>query len=89
VTKDNATGVTCGVCHNIHDMTDGKYAETFSTGIFNKTTWSEVSNAKLSFFNATASIAAGTDIFDTLFHLLCYTPARILVEKIQAMVLQQ
>ena len=26
VTKANATGVSCGVCHNIHDMTDNKYA---------------------------------------------------------------
>jgi len=62
----NATGVSCGVCHNIHDMTDSKYADTFSNGKFVADTWSEVANAKLSFFNATASIAAGTDIFDTL-----------------------
>jgi len=34
VTMDNATGVSCGVCHNIHNMTDSKYAETFSEGIF-------------------------------------------------------
>ncbi len=62
----NATGVSCGVCHNIHDMTDSKYAQTFSNGIFNPTAWSEVADAKLSFFNATASLAAGTDIFDSL-----------------------
>ena len=62
----NATGVSCGVCHNIHDMTDSKYADTFSNGNFVADTWSEVANAKLGFFNATASIAAGTDIFDTL-----------------------
>ena len=40
--------------------------QTFSEGNFNATTWSEVADSKLSFFNATASIAAGTDIFDTL-----------------------
>jgi formate-dependent nitrite reductase cytochrome c552 subunit len=62
----NATGVSCGVCHNIHDMTDSKYAATFSQSTFNATTWSEVANAKLAFFNATASIAAGTDVFDDL-----------------------
>ncbi|HMB44206.1 MAG TPA: cytochrome c3 family protein, partial [Candidatus Methanoperedens sp.] len=55
VTIANATGVSCGVCHNIHDMTDNKYAATFSEGIFNATTWSEVADSKLSFFNATAS----------------------------------
>lgn len=66
VTKDKAIGVSCGVCHNIHDMTDNKYAATFSQGNFDAATWSEVSNAKLGFFNATASIAARTAIFDTL-----------------------
>ncbi len=77
VTEENATGVSCGVCHNIHDMTDEKYAETFSEGIFNAATWSEVADSKLSFFNATASfmsltggstgtLTAGNDIFDTL-----------------------
>src|SRR5659263_161793 len=77
VTAANATGVSCGVCHNIHDMTDNKYAATFSKGNFNATTWSEVADSKLSFFNATASyisltggstgtLGAGNDIFDTL-----------------------
>ena len=68
----NATGVSCGVCHNIHDMTDSKYAATFSNGVFNPTTWSEVADSKLAFFNATASIAAGTDIFDDLSNRLLY-----------------
>ncbi|VVB92486.1 Cytochrome c552 [uncultured archaeon] len=72
VTIANATGVSCGVCHNIHDMTDDKYAETFSKGIFDATNWSEVADSKLSFFNATASIAAGTDIFDDLSNRLLY-----------------
>src|SRR5659263_562160 len=72
VTIANATGVSCGVCHNIHDMTDKKYAATFSEGIFNATTWSEVADSKLSFFNATASIAAGTDLFDDLSNRLLY-----------------
>jgi len=67
VSKTNAIGVSCGVCHNVHNMTDNKYAETFSAGIFNNVTWSVVANAKLGFFNATASIAARTSIFDTLF----------------------
>jgi formate-dependent nitrite reductase cytochrome c552 subunit len=77
VTTANATGVSCGVCHNIHDMTDNKYAATFSEDNFNATTWSEVADSKLSFFNATASyisltggstgtLGAGNDIFDTL-----------------------
>ncbi|MGZ3949015.1 MAG: ammonia-forming cytochrome c nitrite reductase subunit c552, partial [Flavisolibacter sp.] len=66
VTLPNATGVSCGVCHNIHNMTDSKYAETFSKGIFNAEAWAEVSNANIGFFNATASLAAGTDIIDTL-----------------------
>jgi len=65
-TKANATGVSCGVCHNIHDMTDSKYAATFSQGIFNATAWSDVADSKLAFFNATASLAAGTDVFDDL-----------------------
>jgi nitrate/TMAO reductase-like tetraheme cytochrome c subunit len=72
VTIANATGVSCGVCHNIHDMTDDKYAETFTVGNFNAITWSEVADSKLSFFNATASIAAGTDIFDDLSNRLLY-----------------
>lgn len=58
--------IACGVCHDIHNMTDDQYAETFTDGIFNATEWSEVANAKLSFFNGTASLAAGTDIFDDL-----------------------
>jgi formate-dependent nitrite reductase cytochrome c552 subunit len=66
VTLANTIAVSCGVCHNIHDMTDSKYADTFSNGNFNADTWSEVADAKSSFFNATASLAAGTDIFDTL-----------------------
>jgi len=66
VTEEAATGVSCGVCHNIHDMTDAKYAATFSQGTFDATTWSEVADSKLAFFNATASRAAGTDIFDDL-----------------------
>jgi formate-dependent nitrite reductase cytochrome c552 subunit len=72
VTVANATGVSCGVCHNTHDMTDNKYAQTFSEGIFNATTWSRVADSKLSFFNATASIAAGTNIFDDLSNRLLY-----------------
>lgn len=72
VTKDKAAGVSCGVCHNIHDMTDNKYAETFKAGNFNETIWSQVADSKLSFFNATASIAAGTDIFDDLTNILLY-----------------
>jgi len=72
VTVADATGVSCGVCHNTHDMTDNKYAQTFSEGIFNATTWSRVADSKLSFFNATASIAAGTDIFDDLSNRLLY-----------------
>lgn len=66
VTKPNATGVSCGVCHNIHDMTDEKYSS------FNNDTWAEVANAKLGFFNATASIKAGTSIFDDLLGTLLY-----------------
>ena len=83
VTIDNATGVSCGVCHNTHDITDNKYAATFSEGIFDATTWSEVANSKLSFFNATASynsltggststLTAGNDIFDDLSNTLLY-----------------
>jgi hypothetical protein len=66
VTLANTIAVSCPVCHNIHDMTDSKYADTFSNGIFNADTWSEVANANIGFFNATASLAAGTDIIDTL-----------------------
>ncbi|MCZ7394647.1 MAG: ammonia-forming cytochrome c nitrite reductase subunit c552 [Candidatus Methanoperedens sp.] len=62
----NTIAVTCGVCHNIHNMTDNKYADTFSNGNFVADTWSEVANANIGFFNATASLAAGTDIIDTL-----------------------
>ncbi|MCZ7402522.1 MAG: multiheme c-type cytochrome [Candidatus Methanoperedens sp.] len=65
-TLAKATDVSCGVCHNTHDITDMKYADTFSKGIFNQTAWSKPANAKLSFFNATASIAAKTDVFDDL-----------------------
>jgi len=66
ITEENATNVACGVCHNIHDMTDSKYAATFTGGIFDATTWSEVADSKLAFFNATASVEAGTDVFDNL-----------------------
>ncbi|CAG0978603.1 hypothetical protein METP3_01937 [Methanosarcinales archaeon] len=66
ITEENATNVACGVCHNIHDMTDNKYADTFSNNTFNTTIWSVVADAKLSFFNATASIAAGIEVFDDL-----------------------
>jgi formate-dependent nitrite reductase cytochrome c552 subunit len=72
VTIANATGVSCGVCHNTHDITDSKYADTFSNNSFNNNTWSQVADSKLSFFNATASIAAGTDIFDDLSNRLLY-----------------
>gem|GEM_PF-1880934 len=66
VTEEEATGVSCGVCHNTHDMTDAKYAATFTGGTFNATIWSQVADSKLAFFNATSSSAAGTDIFDDL-----------------------
>ncbi|MCL7413562.1 MAG: ammonia-forming cytochrome c nitrite reductase subunit c552 [ANME-2 cluster archaeon] len=66
INETNATNVACGVCHNIHDMTDSKYAETFSDGIFNSETWSEVADSKLSFFNATASLEANKTVFDDL-----------------------
>jgi hypothetical protein len=66
VTLANTTAQSCGVCHNTHDISDSKYADTFSNNNFNADTWANVSNAKLSFFNATASVAAGTDIFDNL-----------------------
>ncbi|MCX9083250.1 MAG: ammonia-forming cytochrome c nitrite reductase subunit c552 [Candidatus Methanoperedens sp.] len=58
--------VACGVCHNIHDMTDSQYADTFTNGNFNATVWSDIPNAKLSFFNGTASLEQGTDVFDDL-----------------------
>jgi len=70
----NATGVSCGVCHNIHDMTDSKYAETLTKGTFNATSWSEVADSKLAFFNATASLAAGTDVFDDLSSITSLYP---------------
>ncbi|MCZ7402524.1 MAG: ammonia-forming cytochrome c nitrite reductase subunit c552 [Candidatus Methanoperedens sp.] len=73
----NATGVSCGVCHNIHDMTDSKYAATFSQGTFNPTTWSKVADSKLAFFNATASLAAGTDVFDNLSTITSLYPGTI------------
>src|SRR5665648_1053239 len=64
--RADSINVACGVCHDIHDMTDDQYADTFTDGTFNATEWSEVANAKLSFFNGTASLAAGTDVFDDL-----------------------
>ena len=66
VTEENATGVTCGVCHDTHDMTDDQYGPLYSPNGYNTTIASEIKVAKLSFFNATASIASGTDIFDIL-----------------------
>ncbi len=68
----NTIAVSCAVCHNIHDMTDSKYAATFSNGNFNPTTWSVVADAKLGFFNATASAAAGTDVIDNLSNAVIY-----------------
>lgn len=73
VTSVNATNVACGVCHNSHDITDSKYAATFSGGIFNNDTWADISDAKLSYFNATASNAADTDIFDILIPSLLFS----------------
>ncbi len=72
VTLANTIAVSCGVCHNIHDMTDSKYAATFSNDNFDPATWSVVADAKLSFFNATTSVAAGTDIFDNLSNAVIY-----------------
>jgi formate-dependent nitrite reductase cytochrome c552 subunit len=65
----NSINVACGVCHDTHDITDSKYTETFNgftVGNFAADTWSVVADAKLSFFNGTASRAAGTDKFDDL-----------------------
>src|SRR5665648_560900 len=70
--REDSTNVACGVCHDIHDMTDDQYADTFTDGTFNATEWSEVANAKLSFFNSSASVAAGTDVFDDLSNRLLY-----------------
>ncbi|MFZ3168273.1 MAG: ammonia-forming cytochrome c nitrite reductase subunit c552 [Candidatus Methanoperedens sp.] len=72
VTSSSATNVACGVCHNVHNMTDSKYAETFSNGNYDNETWANISDAKFSYFNATASRDAGTDIFETLLSGLLF-----------------
>ncbi|MGB8215917.1 MAG: ammonia-forming cytochrome c nitrite reductase subunit c552 [Candidatus Methanoperedens sp.] len=63
------SGQSCAVCHNPHDMTPDGYRSLYSTGGFNNTTMAVLATedkAKLSFFNATASVSAATDIYDTL-----------------------
>ncbi|PWB54735.1 MAG: hypothetical protein C3F06_03805 [Candidatus Methanoperedenaceae archaeon] len=52
---ETAANVTCFVCHNPHGTTDDKYAALLSPGGFNNTTYAEVGDVKLGFFNATAS----------------------------------
>ena len=59
-------GQTCAVCHNPHSTTDDQYGELFAPDGFNGTVMEDVKDPKLSFFNATASKAALTDIYDTL-----------------------
>ena len=73
ITEDSATNVACGVCHNVHDMTDDQYATLYSPGGYNTATAANIKVAKLAFFNATASLEAGSAIFDKLsFPALLY-----------------
>ncbi len=73
ITEESATNVACGVCHNVHDMTDDQYAALYSPGGYNTATAANIKVAKLAFFNATASLEAGSAIFDKLsFPALLY-----------------
>lgn len=74
VTADNAGNVVCAVCHNVHDLSDDQYGPLFSPNGFNKTIMADEKAAKLSFFNATASTAAGADIYDILVSPAEYYP---------------
>lgn len=64
---EEGKNVTCFVCHNPHSTTDDGYGTLLSTGGFNNTSYADVKEAKLSFFNATASNASrfvnGTNVF--------------------------
>ncbi|MFA4955472.1 MAG: ammonia-forming cytochrome c nitrite reductase subunit c552 [Candidatus Methanoperedens sp.] len=69
VTSTSAANVVCATCHNSHDVTPDGYRSLYSTGGFNATTMAELANeekAKLSFFNSTASKAAGESKYDEL-----------------------
>jgi formate-dependent nitrite reductase cytochrome c552 subunit len=84
VSVQNATAVSCGVCHNSHDITDSQYANTFNgftVGNFAADTWSVVADSKLSFFNSTASTAAGTDVFDDLESILLIKQGRNFTDR--------
>ena len=74
VTVENAGNVVCAVCHNVHDLSDDQYGPLFSPNGFNETIMADEKAAKLSFFNATASTAAGADIYDILVSPAEYYP---------------
>ncbi len=72
ITAETASGIVCAVCHNPHDISDPKYADLTIPGGFgynpgdNSSKFADVKPAKVSFFNSSASKAAGKDIYDIL-----------------------
>jgi len=83
VTSTTAINVVCANCHNSHNTSDNKYRELFSPGGFNQAVYENVSDAKNSFFNSSASrilltggvtgtLTTGKDVYDILI-----TPALI------------
>lgn len=53
--EGDATNITCSVCHNPHSTTNDKYAGLLAPDGFNNISYATVEDAKLSFFNGTAS----------------------------------
>ncbi len=66
VTSESAINVPCAVCHNPHNTSDDQYKGLFSPDGFNATEMANVKDLKLSFFNASASRASDTDVYDNL-----------------------
>ncbi|MBZ0174571.1 MAG: ammonia-forming cytochrome c nitrite reductase subunit c552 [Candidatus Methanoperedens sp.] len=51
----DGTNITCSVCHNPHSTTDSQYGQILANNSFNATIMANLKDAKLSFFNGTAS----------------------------------
>ncbi|MCX9086567.1 MAG: ammonia-forming cytochrome c nitrite reductase subunit c552 [Candidatus Methanoperedens sp.] len=51
----DGTNVTCSVCHNPHSTTDSQYGQILANNSFDATIMANLKDAKLSFFNGTAS----------------------------------
>ncbi|MDO8725997.1 MAG: ammonia-forming cytochrome c nitrite reductase subunit c552, partial [Candidatus Methanoperedens sp.] len=77
VTSTTAINVVCANCHNSHNTSDDKYRELFSPAGFDQAAYANVSDAKNSLFNSTASrllltggptgtMTAGKDVYDIL-----------------------